>query len=1114
MNKYIRPVYFGLIFLLVTSAKLLSQTTVTTVPDLISAINSASGNDIITLDASFTPGDATIPMPSVSVTVDAGNVIWNTGTITVTGAGTGSLVIENLKMDGNGITGRLFTNTSSNGILTLERCEFYNASEGALNVSTSGNASTIVSYTKIYDNTAVNTASAVWVGGAAALKINHSTIKDNAATGSGYQCGAIASNFHTGNLEINNTVLKNNTNKCSNSGVIGGGGGAMSLHYFKGKLVINECLFEGNKTNGEQVTVQSTYDGGAIYIFDGRDGATIDISNTTFYKNLAYDDGGAMMIQGTGNPGLTTKITNCTFYQNKAYGLDGANVSGGAIQFFKNGGGSAMSNTILGSTFVENEAGNADSQLNQKGGAISLSGSFFSASVTYNASLFVGNKVYDSNGQLNTASNNKDISNSTTTQAGTKNVINVDKGATPLHTAEDVLGKNYTFCENLSAIKAGVDDEIIKTIPVKPEGIADVTYNGSVMLPTIDQRNYQRNKDQGAVEIAWVRFNAGDGEWTGLNDNLVYEGKEYYESASGIAKHYYKITNSTGNISAPAISQLAPPSGEVFDKWVLEKDSITEWNPSDPVVDTLRVIALYVPVPNYTIKYDPNGGGGSVETFSIVNPYTILNYNDVSLNFTPPTSNHVFDGWKDGWGNPFTVGADYTFTSDTTLYAQWKDNTPPPTPSITVTYHPNGGGGTDHTIDCAADGSHTILNYTDNPLSYTPPTPKHVFEKWNTTPDGSGVSYFPGYNVLFNYDTDLYALWKEIEEPEESVEPKDPTPGIEIQDENNSFCPDNTYITIYYDMLHSEHPLEYTVIFSEEAKKVGFEDITVYTKLPDHSISFPLPVGVPQGRYQGKIVLQSDSSANIISDYLFEFELLNTVKIITQPQSASGCSEDKFSFSVEATGDELSYQWYHNGEKIPGATEKEYNNSLSKKTAGDYFVVVTGVCGAVKSDTVYAQMNTFTILMKWDDVLYVDNTDNRYVRYQWYKNGQAVTQHGAAVYYTETDGLSGTYFVRAYYADGKYDESCSMHFSSNLPKTAFKVYPNPVQRHTRVSVVLPENAESEAVIELFNMAGGQMYHTKTSITKTEIPINLAPGIYIIKTTLQSGRTISKKLIVK
>ena len=139
----------------------------------------------------------------------------------------------------------------------------------------------------------------------------------------------------------------------------------MSMHYLKGTINIKDSIFDGNQTSGEKdpKNTEKTYDGGALYIFDGRDGAEVNIEATTFSNNIAYDDGGAIMFQGTGNPGLTTNIKNSTFFENKAYGLNGADVSGGAIQYFKNGGSSRMINKITSTSFISNEAGGHESSV-------------------------------------------------------------------------------------------------------------------------------------------------------------------------------------------------------------------------------------------------------------------------------------------------------------------------------------------------------------------------------------------------------------------------------------------------------------------------------------------------------------------------------------------------------------------------------------------------------------------------------------------------------------------------------------------------------------------------------------------------------------------------------
>lgn len=91
--------------------------------------------------------------------------------------------------------------------------------------------------------------------------------------------------------------------------------------------------------------------------------------------------------------------------------------------------------------------------------------------------LFIGNKVFNSKGQENKTSSFKDISNNSTINIGDNNIVNVDSGDTPKETVDRILGKkNVILTDNYSNIKVGVNDEILKTIPIKPEGMADNKY--------------------------------------------------------------------------------------------------------------------------------------------------------------------------------------------------------------------------------------------------------------------------------------------------------------------------------------------------------------------------------------------------------------------------------------------------------------------------------------------------------------------------------------------------------------------------------------------------------------------------------------------------------------
>jgi hypothetical protein len=254
---------------------------------------------------------------------------------------------------------------------------------------------------------------------------------------------------------------------------------------------------------------------------------------------------------------------------------------------------------------------------------------------------------------------------------------------------------------------------------------------------------------------------------------------------------------------------------------------------------------------------------------------------------------------------------------------------------------------------------------------------------------------------------------------------------------------------------------------------------------------------------------QTSNKANI--------SLYAKTEIIRHPSGVRGCKGDGFILSAEAAGSSVAYQWYYKDQKIEGATSSRYENTISDKTVGYYRVEVTGACGTLISNKVYVGMNTLTMLMKWNDVLYIENAGNRYAGFQWYRNGQAITQYGTSVYYTDQSGLSGVYFVRAYYAGGTYDESCPMTFTaSSLRSAAIAVYPNPVSRSEQLTVKIdePDVSTEGATIRIYNLTGQKLYSARVTHVETLIPVNLTKGTYLMYITVPDGKETVRKIIVK
>ena len=373
-------------------------------------------------------------------------------------------------------------------------------------------------------------------------------------------------------------------------------------------------------------------------------------------------------------------------------------------------------------------------------------------------------------------------------------------------------------------------------------------------------------------------------------------------------------------------------------------------------------------------------------------------------------------------------------------------------------------------------------------------------------------------------DTILVRLTRKPTTPTPDPEiPELPTPGITPESGINipglsSFCPSVDEFFLPFNLLISGKTIYYSLEFSESALLAGFENLTTYHLLPANSI---IPIKVPRnvtgGSYSGFVLLQSDEVADLITRYEFNFDVEGDVVILQQPESISDLSlGDRFRLSVDATGNILSYQWYLNGVKIPGAISHVYESVLSELNDGIYHVVVYGVCDELKSDNVSVSC-CFSVLMKWDDVMYVDNSDDKFVRYQWYKDGLSITNYGSSQYYTEEDGLLGTYFVRAYYVDGTYVESCSITFDERTPGASATLSPSLVTRGHLFNILLRE-IESEpsttGLVDIYDMSGRIVYRDKLSVDINSIYADFTGGSYLVVVTLPSGKVEVKRLTIK
>ncbi len=133
-----------------------------------------------------------------------------------------------------------------------------------------------------------------------------------------------------------------------------------------------------------------------------------------------------------------------------------------------------------------------------------------------------------------------------------------------------------------------------------------------------------------------------------------------------------------------------------------------------------------------------------------------------------------------------------------------------------------------------------------------------------------------------------------------------------------------------------------------------------------------------------------------------------TTAITAQPINQAVCLNSAASFSVTATGTNLSYQWRKGGAPISGATGSSY--SIAAVVAGDaasYDVVVTGACGTITSNAATLTINAATaIAAQPTSQIVCLNTPATFsvtatgtgLSYQWRKGGVPISGATASAY--------------------------------------------------------------------------------------------------------------------
>ena len=255
--------------------------------------------------------------------------------------------------------------------------------------------------------------------------------------------------------------------------------------------------------------------------------------------------------------------------------------------------------------------------------------------------------------------------------------------------------------------------------------------------------------------------------------------------------------------------------------------------------------------------------------------------------------------------------------------------------------------------------------------------------------------------------------------------------------------------------------------------------------------------------------------------------------IITQPQGGDICEGEGFTFTVVANGNNLTYQWQHNGNNINGATTNSYSISAATVSdGGTYNCLISNDCGTVSTDVVTLNVNEAPVITTQPVDVSINEGDNftlsvnatgTNLAYQWYKDGSAVVDGGnVSGATTATLSVTNATVNDEGWYNCQISNSCgnvtsdSAHVVilvdiSETDSQYMNVSPNPTTGE--LYVVSGKTIEK---IVLVTMDGRQiMAYNKVNSNNYRFDISsLAKGVYLVKVKFVDGSIARAKVIKK
>ncbi len=232
---------------------------------------------------------------------------------------------------------------------------------------------------------------------------------------------------------------------------------------------------------------------------------------------------------------------------------------------------------------------------------------------------------------------------------------------------------------------------------------------------------------------------------------------------------------------------------------------------------------------------------------------------------------------------------------------------------------------------------------------------------------------------------------------------------------------------------------------------------------------------------------------------------------------SSFCIDDTVSLCLSGAD---SYIWKLNSDTlyVDGKIHKKdrYDWVMTSEDVGmtiDVAAVLNG-CEHHFYDTIRTKSEPDIVYMEgWGDVLAINNSQNKYVSFQWYFNG-GVMEDQMEQYLYQPEGLySGTYTAVAYKADGTEENLCSIVIAgSNGKERSMQLQPTLIKTFDAPSLIGDYDVESIQMISVVDSKGNTVCQGK-DMESIDFS-GLQDGLYIICIRMCDDNIFTSKFSVK